>query len=427
MSLAGLARGAAVNLVARAATVGLGLAVLVVVARMGPAAQGAFSLFVAVEAVLLTLCSGFGLALARGISHHGDAGGVPLRRWLRVSLAVGVLASLVLATAAALSSRPPFDQLGLLAVVAPLLLLVPTASGLWLGRGDMLALNAPQVAAPALVLCGLAALAMAPGAQGVGAVLVVWVAAKALVGIAAAVAAVRQAPLPARPPSPARGVAAGSLPTPAEWRFVAVIGLTNVVSLLNYRITLFLVERDAGLAEAGIYSVAVQIAELLWLLSSALTVSAYRRIGEPDQAAAARTTVLAARWAVALTVAAAPVLLAAAGWLVPPLLGEAYAAALWPLALLLPGVAAYAAASSVSAYFTHQLGRPHWAGGVAALSLGLNTLGCLWAVPVHGMAGAAVSTSVSYVVAIVVALGLFLRQTGLPWQALWRRQDVRPQ
>lgn len=427
MSLDGLARGAAVNLLGRVATVGLGLGILVVVARMGPAAQGAFSLFVAVEAVLLTLGSGFGLALARGISHHGDSGALPLRRWLRVSLAVGVAASLVLAVLAAVSSRPPFDQLGLLAVAAPLLLLVPTASGLWLGRGDMLALNAPQVAAPALVLCGLAVLAITPGAQDVGAVLAVWVAAKALVGIGAAVVAVRQAPLPARWPARATGAAASGLPSAKEWRFVAVIGLTNVVSLLNYRVTLFLVEREAGLAEAGIYSVAVQVAELLWLLSSALTVSAYRRIGEPDRAASARTTVQAARWAVGLTVAAAPLVLAAAWWLVPPVLGDAYAAALWPLTLLLPGVAAYAAASSVSAYFTHQMGRPHWAGGVAALSLALNTLGCLWAVPAHGMAGAAASTSLSYIAAIALALGLFLRQANLPWRALWQRHAVQPQ
>jgi Na+-driven multidrug efflux pump len=88
-------------------------------------------------------------------------------------------------------------------------------------------------------------------------------------------------------------------------------------------------------------------------------------------------------------------------------------------------VAAYAAASALSAYFTHHLGRPHWAGGVAALSLALNAAGCSWAVPAYGMAGAAASTSLSYGLAILVALALFVRRSGLGWGAVWRGAEPR--
>jgi O-antigen/teichoic acid export membrane protein len=102
-------------------------------------------------------------------------------------------------------------------------------------------------------------------------------------------------------------------------------------------------------------------------------------------------------------------------------LGPAYAPALGPLAALLPGVAAYAAASSLSAFFTNHLGRPQWAAKIAGLSLALNTAGALWAVPRFGMLGAAWSTSVSYGIAITVAAAWFLRETGLPWRALVRR------
>jgi O-antigen/teichoic acid export membrane protein len=399
MSLAGLARGASLNLLARAATVALGLALMVHVARLGPAVQGAFALFVAVESVLLTLGSGFGLALARRISHHRESPGPGLRRWLAVSVAFGATASLVLLTLATTVTRPPYDRLGLMALAAPLLLLVPTASGLWLGQGRMGPLNLPQVAAPALVL---GALLLLPG-QGqdlLGPVLAAWVAAKALVGVATAAAALRGAPS-----DPAHRW--GGLKRDA--RFVVEIGITNVVSLLNYRVTLFLVERHDGLAAAGVYSVAVQVAELLWLLSSALTISAYHRIGQPDTGAAARTALQAARLNVGLAAVAAPLLWGAAALALPRVLGEAYAGSLRPLAALLPGIVAYAAASSLSAFFTNHLGRPHLAGLIATLSLTLNTLGCLLAVPRWGALGAAASTSVAYVGAIGVALWLFRR------------------
>jgi O-antigen/teichoic acid export membrane protein len=421
MSLAGLAQGAALNLAARVAAMALALAVLVVVARMGPAVQGAFALFVAVESVLLTLGSGFGIALARRLSHHGDDAAAPLRVALRAATLAGVVAALVLAVVAVALPRAPYRDLWLLALAAPLLLWVPTASGLWLGRAQMGRLNAPQVAQPLLMLAALALALVATLAEGdaLRAVLVAWLLARVLVALATAALALREAPGGA-------ATAAAEAPGGVDWRFVAAVGLTNVVTVLNYRVPLFVVEREAGLEATGAYSVAVQLAELLWLLSSALSISAYRRIGEPGRDRAARTALQAARVGVLAALVAAPLLWALAAWAVPRVLGAGYEGVATPLALLLPGVVAYAAASAVSAYFTNQLGRPGWAGRVAALSLVLNTLGCLWAVPRYGAAGAAASTSLSYLLAIAAAWAVFLRAAGLPPNALWsaaRRQS----
>jgi O-antigen/teichoic acid export membrane protein len=420
MSLAGLAQGAAVNLAARVATMALALAVLVAVARMGPAVQGAFALFVAVESMLLTLGSGFGIALARRLSHHGDDPAAPLRTALRAATLAGVVAALVLVVVAMAMPRAPYRDLWLLALAAPLLLWVPTASGLWLGRGQMGRLNAPQVAQPLAMLAALALVASVAEGDALRAVLVAWLLARVLVALATAVLALREAPGSA-------ATAAVEAPGAVDWRFVAAVGATNVVTVLNYRVPLFVVEREAGLEATGAYSVAVQLAELLWLLSSALSISAYRRIGEPGRERAARTALQAARIGVLAALAAAPLLWALAAWAVPRVLGAGYEGVSTPLALLLPGVVAYAAASAVSAYFTNQLGRPGWAGRVAALSLVLNTLGCLWAVPRYGAAGAAASTSLSYLIAIAAAWAMFLRAAGLPPNALWsagRRQST---
>lgn len=404
------ARGAALNLVARLAAVGLGLAILVVVARLGPEVQGAFALFAAVEAALLTLFSGLGLLLAREISHRLLAPASLLAALLRAACGLGAAAALGLVAWSFASEATPYRHLWLLALAAPWLLWVPTTSGLWLGEGRMGPLNAPQVAAPTLVLLGLGMVAWAQPAGGttVLVVLALWVGAKSLVGIAAAVAATRDA-----------GPAAPDWMTlRREWRFVVVIGATNLISLLNYRATLFLVERHSGLAAAGVYSVAVQVAELLWVLSSAVTVAAYHRIGAPDADQAAWTTLRAVRVNLLATLVAAPLLYVGALWAVPSLLGAAYAGALVPLALLLPGVAGYAAASSLSAYYTNHRGAPHWSARVAGLSLALTLAIAAWSVPRHGAAGAALATSLAYAVAIVLALRHFLRDAGLPWRAL---------
>ena len=421
MPIPTLARGAALNLAARLATVVMGLAILVTVARFGPAVQGAFALFVAVEAALLTLFSGLGLLLAREVSHRLSAPAGLLKATLAWAAGLGLVAGGALALVAASSEAEPYRRLWLLALAAPFVLWVPTATGLWLGQGRMGPLNAPQVAAPALVLVGLGGYWLAqgtdvPARDVVFWVLLCWVLAKALVAVATAVLALRDAG-----PAPAD---AGALRR--EWRFVALIGATNLVSLMNYRATLFLVERQAGLAEAGVYSVAVQVAELLWLLSSALTVSAYHRIGSPDAAQAAATTVKVLRFNLLATAAAAPLLFLGAWWGLPRLLGPAYAGALLPLACLLPGVAAYAGASSLSAYYTNHRGRPQWSAGIAGLSLALTLAVSLWSVPLLGAVGAALATSGAYGVAILVGLRLFLRDAGLPWQVLLAGPIGRP-
>jgi len=422
-------RSALGNLLAKLLMVGLGLAITVVVARQGPKVQGAFALFVAVESALLTLFSGLGLWLARQMSQQAGTPSMPalpmLRGVLRAAVSLGLVAACGLLAVSWASQTLPYSQLWLLALAAPFLLLVPTATGLWLGEGRMWPLNVAQVAAPALVLLGL----LGTGWLTQGAVrsaplivlvLTAWVSGKAIVAVLTAVYALRDAArrdeaLGAAGPAPSRWQ--------SQWPFIATIGVTNVISLLNYRASLFLVERFHGLGEVGTYSVSVTVAELLWLLSSSVTVSAYARMGHPDARVAATMTVQAVRINVLATLLAAPVLLVGAWWALPWVLGEAYQASLMPLAALLPGVAGYAAASSLSAFYTNHLGRPQLSGAIAGLSLCLSFGLGWWLVPRYGAVGAGVASSVGYLGAIAVAYGVFLTHAGLPLRALWSRGE----
>lgn len=416
-----LLHGAATNVVSRIGTLALGLAVLVVVARMGPQVQGALALLMAAEALLVALGSGLGLLLAREVSHHGRAAGAALRSLLWRGLALGALAGFGLALLAGWSAAEPYRSLWMLALAAPCLLLAPTAGGLWLGQGRMAAMNLPLLAAPAAVLAGLLALD-GLGLSGLVPVLAVWVLAKAGVGLATAAAALHQV-RPDAGSGSAEAVGADGADAAAatvNWRFVAGVGLTNAVSLLNLRLTLFLLERHDGLAAAGVYSVAVQVAELVWLLSSAVTLSAYRGIGEPNRGQAARLTLRAVRLNLGLALLAAPPLALVAWFGLPALLGSAYAEAAPPLLLLLPGIVCYAPASALSAYYTNQRGRPQWSAAVAGASLLLTLAIAAWSIPALGARGAALATSLAYMVAASAAIGWFLRDQGWTWRALLR-------
>lgn len=402
MDVDSIRRGSLINLGTRVLAVALGLAITLYTARLGTAQQGAFALFTAVESVLLASVSGFGVAIARRISHHGERPAGLVSACVVACVVVGLVVAAALAVVSSAAGEG-YRTLWLLALAAPLMFVPVNLSGLWLGSGRMMALARLTLGTPVLTLAGLA-LAWALGwPQALFTVLLAWVAAR--IGVAIAVlGAARRGGWLGRPDGTALA---------AEWRFVGVIGLTNLVGLLNYKVDVFLVERFLGLSATGVYSIAVMVAELLWLVSSSVTTAAYARIGAPDSREAARITVRAVHASVVLLLALSPLLWLGAALVVPWLLGPAYQDSLIALAVLLPGVALYGAASALSAWFTNHAGRPWVPALLATTSLVINIVVSLVAIPRLGMVGGSLATTLSYGLTVALAAAWFLRASGV--------------
>lgn len=413
-----VARGTLINLATRTAGVAAVLGITTLTARISTQAQGMFALFTSVEGVLLALLSGFGIALARRVSHHGQEPRGLCSAMVLCCVALGLAASALLGALAAWGPAA-YAWMWLLALAAPLLLVAPNLAGWWLGQGRMAPMARVSLAPPCITLA-LLGLLWALGQASVPAVLAAWVLAKVAVGLALLWVFWRAA----RFGRPDFTALRGELP------FIATIGITNLIGLLNYRVGLFVVERLLGLSATGVYSIAVVVAELLWFVSGSLTQAVYGRIGTPDAARAAATTVRVVQLGVAALLLAAPLLGLLALWLVPRALGPAYGASLAPLAVLLPGALLFGGASALSAYFTNHAGKPQVPARVAALSLVLNATLSLLLVPRLGMVGAALAASISYAASVAVLAGAFARHAGVPWQQLvvpgpQLRADVR--
>ena len=410
----GLARGTLINLLTRSAGVAAVLAITAFTARISTEAQGQFALFTSVEGLMLALLSGFGVALARRVSHHGEQPHAWVTAMVCACLGLGSAAALALWALSAWGGAA-YSWLWLLALAAPLLLLPANLAGWWLGQGRMLPMARVSLAAPVITLLLLTSLWVL-GSAALGAVLASWVLAKVLVALALLWVFWRAARL-ARPDFSALRGDAG---------FIAVIGMTNLIGLLNYRVGLFVVERWMGLSATGVYSIAVVVAELLWFVSGSLTQAAYARLGVPDAQRAAATTARVVQLSLTGLLVAAPLLGLLAWIVVPWALGPAYADSLLPLALLLPGALLFGGASALSAYFTNHAGRPQVPAQVAAFSLMLNA-GLAWiCVPLWGMAGAALAASLSYTAAVALLAWRFSRHSGWPLrQLLWPQRQLQ--
>lgn len=415
-----VARGTLINLFTRILGIALGLAIVLATARLGPVPQGTFALFTAVESSLLMLGSGFGVALARRVSQHSQLPVALVGAVIVTTAGIGLgCAAGLLAVAATSDSERSF--LWLMAISAPFIFITPSLCGLWLGRARMAALARINLAAPLLTIAGMAIALIAYGGVGLWEVLWSWVVSRILVALGTLLVVWRQG-WAARPDMAAMG---------NEMRFVCVIGLTNLIGLLNYKADLFFVEHFLGRESTGVYSVAVMVAELLWLVSSSVTQAAYSRIGTHDGADASRITLRVVHASLLSLILLAPAVWLAAALTLPRLLGVEYAASLPVLGWLLPGVVAYGAASALSAYFTNHAGQPLIPALLAGTSLVINVILSVLLIPQLGLIGGALATTVSYLVSIAIAAVVFTRRSGTPlphllqpdWQAL--RADLR--
>ena len=250
-----------------------------------------------------------------------------------------------------LAARGPaaYAPLWLLALAAPVLLLAPNLGGWWLGQGRMVPMSRLTLAPPYLTLALLAGL-WAAGYVGLTPVLGAWVAAKALVGVVLCGVLWRR----------------GGWGVPdfaalrVELPFVATIGLTNLVSLLNYRVGLFVVEGVLGLGATGVYSIAVVVAELLWFVSSSLTQRRMRGSATPT-ANAPRRRRCASRNSASPRWPSRPRLWVVA-WLGLPGCSARPTAQLAAAGVLLPGALLFGAASGAVGLF-HQPRRAAAGGG----------------------------------------------------------------
>lgn len=149
----------------------------------------------------------------------------------------------------------------------------------------------------------------------------------------------------------------------------------------------------------GYYRGALSIAEFLWLAPIAVQLVLLQRTSSlwatDDLAAIQRRAERATRYVLLLTVLLAVGVAALAGAFVPLYLGPAFEPSIRPLLLLLPGVVGFAVARPTLAINQSRRSlRPLLVatGACSLINLALN----LALIPTHGMAGAAVATSIGY-------------------------------
>ncbi|MET0859181.1 MAG: polysaccharide biosynthesis C-terminal domain-containing protein, partial [Telluria sp.] len=173
--------------------------------------------------------------------------------------------------------------------------------------------------------------------------------------------------------------------------------ISNVITFLNYRIALYLVSYMLGAAATGKYAVSIQLAEVLWLISSAAATIVF-----PESAAHSRVPAelhkmirRIARTVFQVTLAGASVAAALAPFAIPWIFGDAYQGSVVPFLILLPGIVVWSY-MSVMANSLAGMGYQKINIQGALVCLTINAAGCVVAIPRMGANGAALASTLAF-------------------------------
>ena len=398
----------------------LALLINVVLFReLGAAGKGHYTLFT----LATTIGSGastLGVGLAN--VYFIGRGRYPLRaliagsEFLVGAVTVGI-AAIVAALAVTDTARHVFGDLPawLFALSVPMALQLAHLAPVLQARHRFAALNLAGGVIPGGTIAGVALLALFDGLT-VERALLVWVASCALANIIAITGVGWGVFAEAFPFRPSFGVLRDQI------RFGMQGELGNLLQLVNYRFDQFVVVTYLNAAAVGFYSVAVAVAESLWLVSGATLMVLTPRLTGADDEDAAEFAPFVCRTVLLVNILLAICLAAASRVLIETAFGSGAGRSVLPLMFLLPGVVAMSGGMTLSAYIFSR-GRPilntYTTAATVVITLALDLI----LIPIVGIRGAAIASSVAYTASFALALFWFRRLSGRsPWTAV----AVRP-
>jgi O-antigen/teichoic acid export membrane protein len=390
------------TLVFRGLSTPIALLLVVVQSRfLAPEGRGRFVLVVLSVTILSRLLGQLGLAVTSRMRDRE----IPLRTLVHRAFALAAMLGLA-GGALGVGAGALNDDIGTdLALIASLAL-VPnviwqTVSGVLLGLARVRLWNYIQALSPILTLAGMLVLVVALDG-GVRAAVAAWTVAHVLTALFALVAA-RDLWLPVGAPAFLDDHARTIL------RLAITMGAVQVVNLISYRVELFVLELYEDVAAVGIYSIAMQAAEAMWLVPAAIATAITGPAVHDDERDAARLVTRSVLKGLLYTGLVAAVVGLAAPFVIPLLFGEDFEPAARPLALLLPGIVAYAPVTILVVYLSLRHGRPNLSLLVASVA-GVVTVGLSFAlIPRYGAEGAAVASALGYAAGGALAWVLFRR------------------
>jgi O-antigen/teichoic acid export membrane protein len=184
-----------------------------------------------------------------------------------------------------------------------------------------------------------------------------------------------------------------------------------LINYLNYRVDLLLLKHFSDDATVGVYSLAVGMAELMWLVPNATMAPLFSEVASSDADSRSHCTLLTVRWSlIFLGVLAAGAILVGRPF-ITLLYGMEYLPSYRPFLWLLPGICLLPIFKLLTVDLAGR-GYPGYGTTASIAALVTNIIGNIFLIPLMGASGAALATSISYGCMAMLSFIFFKRITG---------------
>jgi O-antigen/teichoic acid export membrane protein len=184
-----------------------------------------------------------------------------------------------------------------------------------------------------------------------------------------------------------------------------------IINFLNYRVDMLLLKHFMTATEVGYYSLAVGMAELMWLVPNSAVAPLFSEVAASDNLDRSLLTLRTARWSLIFLI-----ILAFGGvffgrTFIALLYGANFLSSFEPFLWLLPGICLFPLFKLLTVDLAAR-GNPGYGTIASAVALLVNVGANILLIPHMGMNGAALATSISYSFMSLLSLFFFLRETG---------------
>jgi O-antigen/teichoic acid export membrane protein len=206
----------------------------------------------------------------------------------------------------------------------------------------------------------------------------------------------------------------------AFWRHTGRFAMTSyggtAAAYLNYRADELIIAVLLPAEQMAFYVIAVGLAERLWILTGSVAnvlLPHLTNMKERDSALPA----LIARHVIIWTAVACFMVFAFADQIVRILYSSAFAESVYPLRWLLPGILTFSVGKVLVAELLARE-KPRYSLWATSIATVVNIACNLVLIPYMGIAGAALSSSISYSILSIMVTYCYLKETNLPWTVL---------
>lgn len=192
---------------------------------------------------------------------------------------------------------------------------------------------------------------------------------------------------------------------------------SNIFNIMNLRIDVFIASYFLTLAAVGLYSIATNVAEILWYLANSVSIVLFPTVASAEPDEAKRITPIVCRNVIFLTFSAAAILFFTAKYIILIAVPK-FMPSVRVIQILLPAIVMFTIPKVLGADILGR-GRPEISAISNFMAVAINIVLNIFLIPIYGISGAALSSVFSYgAAALFITVSYVIISGNSPFETL---------